>query len=440
MARAYIFCIAFAILNSTQGLNYRDLLGELDINECTNKQYAVMVASDNNPETADCGMKINIQPFAFLEGTREFYLPRTAVLTENCLLLCTPEKRKSFHAEAGILINYGLIRRLNSQTHRTVWLMTYLEPCNYSFQRHNGQRVSSCTDKIIRFCQHFRGTVNVVYREKYRRNDRSRNSGQEISQACGSYRRSRSLQSRLDLKVAVLCKPASQAASQTATRRKRSMALTNNNSSISCRRVSGEKVEQIAGEVSKDSPQFVGTTIIFLGTSEGYIWQNDSARYVPMNRTHQNMVLERKESTRHLRTSNSYVANFRRPKKQMLKRNEYDGVQTTLGPVDSALQEHAMSFAGHMRTLPNVGYVFGSYNINNGNPFNRDGIDPGICLSQIFKPTYRGTHTADQLTFLPDGVYAHKGVSYQNHATSHIFRSAEQYSEFFRAQVGIQVG
>ena len=40
--------------------------------------------------------------------------------------------------------------------------------------------------------------------------------------------------------------------------------------------------------------------------------------------------------------------------------------------VNKVLQELAMSFGGHMRTLLKVGYAFGGYNLNNGNSLNRE--------------------------------------------------------------------
>lgn len=420
------------ILSSTQSLTYKDLIKELHRFECTHRQYAALIAAPSNPETANCGTRMDFSPPAFLEGTSEFYLRRTAILSHNCLLMCTPKRRKSFHAESGVIANHKLIQGLRTNTRNKLWLLTFLEPCDYSFLRSNGERVSSCAGKIVRFCQAFPGKVHILYRDIHERNSGARVGEQQMTRVCASYGQRDSLQSRIEGRTAVHCVRSRHGGWTSSHRTKRHALITYNDTSLSCTRVTGKQVEVLENETSKGDPKFVGNTIMLLDSNKVYTWHNRTQRYKLMGSGKSiKMIRQIQRAEEQEGTSLSHSA------KGSMNGDVTDDVSKQ--HLENLLQEHAATFGGQMRTLPNVGYIFTGYNLDDGNPFTREGIDPGICLADIFKSTYSGRTTVDKLTFLPDGIHGRNSISCQRHATSHVFQTAEQYAEFFNAQVGIQV-
>ena len=174
----------------TEGFNYRHLVKQLDPQKCTFKQYAAILVGGNTPEETDCGTEVATSPMAFMEGTNKYYPPGLAVLSENCLVVCTPYAHKSFHSEAGVIANHRLIRGLKEQAFTKVWLLTFLEPCDEAFRR-NTVKVGSCTDKIVKFCQKFNGRVRVLYNENYKTKSRRTGTNQMANtmKVCADYRK-----------------------------------------------------------------------------------------------------------------------------------------------------------------------------------------------------------------------------------------------------------
>ena len=99
-----------SLLMESDGSDYKDPPRHLDPIKCTHRQYSGILTGGNSPEETPSGTQVSTSPAAFMEGTTKYHPPGLAVLTENCLIVCTPVSQKSYHSVAGVIANHRLIQ------------------------------------------------------------------------------------------------------------------------------------------------------------------------------------------------------------------------------------------------------------------------------------------------------------------------------------------
>ena len=208
-----------------------------------------------------------------------------------------------------------------------------------------------------------------------------------------------------------------------------------------CYRISPTTTE---GLINAKSPN-MGKVLLFPEKQEGYMWHPNRHGYRKMSTHKFRQWLARAQLQPLSHTENVHSSQMVQGNSQlaMVPHKAYSNHFISESDFVSGfelLKNTAVSYnrEGEMRTLHNIGFLFSGYNLLNGNPFPREGIDPGFSMSPLFTTVYKGGRTDDGRVLLPVGVHAYKTISCQSHAQTFVFKTASDYSKYVSSQIGVQ--
>lgn len=166
----------------TISVGFFDLVTSLDQVKCTPRQYGVLMLGGFNYQNVDCGTNIG-HPTITMNVHGKTFDPGLAVKTEKCLAVCVDQQYRGHHAESILILNHGIINGIRN-SHKPIWLLTYLEPCDINYPKS-----VSCTDKLKNFCDLYPKRVHVMYHKPYNTDVRKYNQQQmtQVLSNCAEY-------------------------------------------------------------------------------------------------------------------------------------------------------------------------------------------------------------------------------------------------------------